>query len=206
MRQVASLYPERPEIRHISFQTATRLVEVNKVNGNKVVPLETIQKTLNNRKEEIQRLHGELDRVNQHRSRLQRAEGYLNHYENQHTMVEKMENNPFLKGKIRVSKSVSQEYEQAMTKRDHYQDLMKNEGVSGRAAFIAQAKTLGRMEAQIPKVERQIQSQENGMGLLEGIIKGIEQASRNMQMDEQRQNYQRQKPKKRKQQGELEGS
>lgn len=38
-------------------------MEVNNANGNKVVPIETIQKTLNTRKEDIRRLHGEIDRV-----------------------------------------------------------------------------------------------------------------------------------------------
>lgn len=60
---MASLYPERPEMRHISLETAKKLMEVNNANGNKVVPIETIQKTLNTRKEDIRRLHGEIDRV-----------------------------------------------------------------------------------------------------------------------------------------------
>lgn len=79
-------------------------MDMKQANGNQVVPIETIQNTLNNRKEDIQRLHGEIDRVNRQRSRLQRAEGYLNNYEKYHALVEKIENNPFLKGKLLVFK------------------------------------------------------------------------------------------------------
>ncbi|MBT2602020.1 MobA/MobL family protein [Bacillus sp. ISL-53] len=207
VRQVASLYPERPEMLYISLETAKKLMDINKANGNQVVPLETIQKTLINRKEDIQRLHGELDRVNQHRLRLQRAEGYLENYEKNHAIVEKIENNPFLKGKLLVSKSAKQEYDQAIFTRENDQDSMKKEGVSGRMDLEKQLHTLGEMEARVPAFKDQIQSQEKGIDLLGTIMKGVEQAVRNMQMDEQRQNFQRQKPKRRKQQqGELERS
>ncbi|MBT2602040.1 MobA/MobL family protein [Bacillus sp. ISL-53] len=207
VRQVASLYPERPEMRYVSLETAKTLMDMKQANGNQVVPLETIQKTLNNRKEDIQRLHGELDRVNQHRSRLQRAEGYLKNYEKHHAIVEKIENNPFLKGKLFVSKVAKQEYDQAISTRDNSQDSMKKEGVSGRRDLEKQFHTLGKMEARVPAFKNQIQSQEKGLNLLGAIMKGVEQAGRDMQMDEQRQNFQRQKPKRRKQQqGELERS
>lgn len=86
--------------------------------------------------------------------------------------------------------------------RNHYQGLLKREGVSGPAAFNEQVETVGRMEAQLPQVKKQIKAQKSGMGLLEGIINGVEQASRQMQMEEQRQELQRQKPKRRKQQQE----
>ncbi|MBT2719015.1 MobQ family relaxase [Bacillus sp. ISL-57] len=187
VRQVASLYPERPEMLHISLETAKKLMDINQANGNKVVPLETIQKTLHNRKEEIQRLQGELNRVNQHRSRLQRAEGYLENYETQHAVVEKIENNPFLKGKLLVSKSAKQEYEQAISTRENSQDSMKKEGVSGRKDLEKQFHTLGKMEARVPAFKDQIQSQEKGLGLLEGIMNGVEQAGRDMQMEQKRQ-------------------
>ena len=205
MRRIASYYPERPEMRYISLQTAKKLAEIHQANGNKVVPIETIEQMLKNRQTEIQRLQGEMDRVNLYRSRLQRAEGYLEHYQTYHTNVEKIENNPFLKGKLRISPSSRQEYEETRNMRDHYQGLLKREGVSGPAAFNEQVENVGRMEAQLPQVKRQIKAQESGMGLLEGIINGVEQASRQMQMEQQRQSLQHQKPKRRKQQqGELE--
>ena len=206
VRKIASTYPERPEMRYISLETAKNLAEINQANGNKVVPIEAIEQTLKNRQTEIQRLQGEMERVKLHQSRLQRAKGYLEHYQTHHTNVEKMENNPFLKGKICISPSSRQEYEEARNMRDHYQGLLKKEGVPEPAAFNKQVENVGRMEAQLPQVERQIKAQESGIGLLEGIIIGIEQASRQMQMEQQREELQRQKPKSRRkqQQGELE--
>ena len=177
VRQVASLYPERPEMRYMSLETAQKIVEINKLNGA-VVPIEKIEKTLHNRKEEIQRLQGELTRFERNQSRLQRAEGYLKSYEEYHAIVEKIEWNPFLKGKTLVSTSAKQEYERAVSGRDYYHDLMKKEGVSGRDDFEKQTGILGRLEAQVPQIKEQIQAQQAGIGILEAVIKGIEQASR----------------------------
>ena len=72
---------------------------------------------------------------------------------------------------------------------------MKKEGVSGKDEFQAQIEILGRSEAQIPNIEERIQSQQHGLGLLESIINGIEQASREMQREQRRQ---QQNPKKKK--------
>ena len=70
VRQVASLYPERPEMRCMSLETAQKLIELNKLNGNQVVPLQTIEKTLDNRRADIQRLQGELTRIDRNRVTL----------------------------------------------------------------------------------------------------------------------------------------
>lgn len=113
--------------------------------------------------------------VKLHRSRLQRAEGYLEPYQTHQKNVGKMGNSPYLKGKIRISPSSRQEYEEARgTCEIIIQGFLKKEGVSGSADFY----TVGKMEAKLPQVERQIKAQESGLGLLEGIISGIYKASR----------------------------
>jgi MobA/MobL family len=196
VRQVASLYPERPEMRYMSLETAQRLVEINKLNGT-VVPIERIEKTLHNRQEEIQRLQGDLTRLERDPLRLQRAGGYLKHYQESHAIVEKIESNPFLKGKTFVSISAKQEYDNAISERDHYHDLMKKEGVSGRTDFEKQTGILGRLEAQTPQIKDQVQAQEKGLGILEAVIKGIEQANRNMQREQSRQQQQTKRKKRR---------
>lgn len=190
VRQVASLYPERPEMAYMSLETAKKLAEINKLNGNQVVPLETIEKTLNNGKGEIQRLQGELSRVYNHQSRLQRTEGYLKNYEKHYAIVEKIENNPFLKGKMLVSASARQEYDHAISERDHYHDLMKKENVSGRTDFEKQTNLLEKIEARIPQYKEQIQSEEKGIGIFEIVINGIQQASREMQREQEREQQQ----------------
>ncbi|MDP1420384.1 hypothetical protein Q8G35_18840 [Peribacillus simplex] len=83
---------------------------------------------------------------------------------------------------------------------------MKKEGVSGRKDLEKQFHTLGKMETRVPAFKDQIQSQEKGLDLLGAIMKCVEQAGRDIQMDQdqQRQNREQQKPKKRKQQWEFE--
>ena len=191
VRQVASLYPERPEMPYMKYESALKLVELNKEYGKgKVVPIEKIENTLNNRKQEIQRLQGEINRVVHNRSRLQRAEGYLKNYEKHQAIVEKYENNPFLKGKMLVSKSAKQEYDNVVTARDSYKSYMEKEGVTGRADFERQTGILGKMETKVPEFKGQIESQEKGLGLLDAVMKGIEQANREMQREQNRQQQQ----------------
>lgn len=43
------------------------------------------------------------------------------------------------------------------------------------------------MEAQDPQIKEQVQAQQAGIGILEAVIKGIEQASRNMQREQKQQ-------------------
>lgn len=82
------------------------------------------------------------------------------------------------------SKSAKQEYDQAISTRETYQDSMKKEGVSGRKDLEKQFHNLGKMEAGVPAFKDQIQSQEKGIDLLDAIMKGVEQAGRNMQREQ----------------------
>ncbi|MED4018563.1 MobQ family relaxase [Sutcliffiella cohnii] len=196
VRQVASLYPEHPEMRYMSYQTAKKVIDViNKYGKGKVVPIEKIEKTVTIRKQEIQRLEGEISRVDQTRGRLQRAENHLQHYEKYKAIVDKYENNPFLKGKMLVSKSAKKEYEDALTARDSYQSYMEKEGISGRKDFEKQVSVLHKMESKIPVHQEQIQSQGKGLGLLDAVIKGIEQANREMNREQDRQQQRTRKSK-----------
>jgi len=178
VRRVASLYPERPEMRYMSFQTAMKIVQLNTQYGEgRKIPIENIEKTFHHRKQEIQRLQGEIQRVDQNRSRLEHTEDYLRDYEKYQAIVEKYENNPFLKGKMLFSKSIKQEYEDAVAARDRYQFYMEKEGVSGRGDFEKQVDQLSKMEARVPEWKSQIESLEKGLGLLDAVLKGLEQAT-----------------------------
>jgi hypothetical protein len=86
-----------------------------------------------------------------------------------------------------VSKSAKREYDSAVTARDSYTNYMQKEGITERADFEKQVDTLGKMEARVPEFKGQIQSQEKGLGLLDVVMKGIEQAGGEMTREQQRQ-------------------
>ncbi|MGM0845759.1 MAG: MobA/MobL family protein [Bacillota bacterium] len=195
VRQTASLYPNRPEMGYMSFQTATRPNNLNKQQG-KIISVESIEQTLNKKRTEIQRLKGEISRVDQNGSRLKRAEGYLKRYEKFQATVDKYENNPFLKGKMMVSKSTKREYEDAVTGRDSNKNLMQQEEVTGRDDFEKQVQSFTQMETQIPEFKAQIQTHERGFGLLDAIMVGVQQAGREMTRQQQRQKQQVQSKRK----------
>ncbi|MRX71131.1 hypothetical protein GJU40_02965 [Bacillus lacus] len=92
--------------------------------------MKPLKKILNSRKQEVQKLQGEISRVDQTRGRLKRAERYLKDFEKHQAIVEKYENNPLLKGKMLVSKSAKREYDSAVTTSDSYKDYMKKEGIT----------------------------------------------------------------------------
>jgi hypothetical protein len=67
---------------------------------------------------------------------------------------------------------------------------MQKEGITGRADFKKQVDQLSKIETRVPEFKGQIQSQEKGLGLLDAIMKGIEQAGREMTREQQRQQQQ----------------
>ena len=140
---------------YMTFSDAHKLHALSVQHG-KVLPIETIQATLHSQKQDIQRLQGELTRVDDTRSRLQRAEGYLKKYEKHHAMVEKIERNPYLKGKTLVSKSAKHEYKTTISNRNRYYDLMKSQGITGKTDLKKQKVHLSKMEERIPEIKGQI--------------------------------------------------
>lgn len=186
VRQMASLYPEQPEMRYMDYKTALQVAEINQLNG-KVTPIESIQQTLDSKQANIQKLEQSIQNITNQKGRLQRAEGYLKEYEKYQDAVTKFEENPFLKGKRLVSKSAKQEYSQAVSNRDRYQDLMQKEGISSRKQFEDQSAQVAKAELKIPVIQGQIQSQQIGLGLLNAAVKGIGKAQRDMQKEQERQ-------------------
>ncbi|MGE6868784.1 hypothetical protein, partial [Lysinibacillus fusiformis] len=94
---------------------------------------------------------------------------------------EKHENNPFLKGKILVSKSTKHEYDTAVTERNRFKDLLQTEGIKGKKDFKNQVDLIKEeLETKVPEHENQIQSFESGLGLFEAVMSGVRQAGTEM--------------------------
>ncbi|WP_144481465.1 MobQ family relaxase [Cytobacillus oceanisediminis] len=199
VRQVASLYPKRPEMAHMTFRTAINVMKINQKHGNgKVIPIENIEKVLNNKKQEVQKLKGDISNVDQTKLRLKRAEAYLKEFEELQTIIDKYEKDPYLKGKMIVSKETKQNYERAVNARDAAKEFMQNEGISGRAEFEKQTEQLGKIEVKIPEFKEKIQFEEGGLGLFDAVIRGIEQAGRELTKEQHNGKEEDQKGKKKK--------
>ncbi|WP_230980991.1 MobQ family relaxase, partial [Rossellomorea arthrocnemi] len=186
IRNVASAYPERPEMAYMSYETAQKLASLIEKKGN-VISIETIQQTLDKKQTEIKRLQREITHIEQSQSRLQRAGRYLKDYEKHQAIVDKYENNPFLKGKLLLSKTASREYNDALTARNQYERWLTKDEVSGREDYKKQVFQIEQMEAKVPEFKAQIQTQERGLGFLGALMSGIEQAGREMQRQRDRQ-------------------
>lgn len=176
IREVAADYPEHPDMRYMSYKTALQLKGINEKAGETVSP-ERIQKSRNFNKNKMQEFNKELRFVEIEKDRLERTEVYLKEVDKYNAIVEKYDKNPFLKGKLLLSKNAKQEYEHAVSKRDYYQDLMKEKGISGKDDWNKQTQTLEKFEARVPFIRSQVQPISRSLGILDALIQGIEQAN-----------------------------
>lgn len=185
IREVAAKYPERPEMRYMSYEIASGLKESNKQAG-RVISVEEIQTAREQRHTKIQQLNKELHFVETENVRLKRTEGFLKEADKYQAIVEKYENNPILKGELLFSKSAKQEYEGAISKRDYYKNELKEQGVSGKDDWNKQTQSLAKLETRVPFIQSQIQPLRRGLDLFDAMLQGIEQARREAQNQQRR--------------------
>ncbi|WP_191557781.1 MobQ family relaxase [Metabacillus idriensis] len=196
IREIASKYPEQPELPYMSFETAQKIDTIMTKKGHTDFPLERIQQMLQVNRTKIEALKNEIQLTKSFRSRLEHGEEYLEKYEKYKLVVEKIETNPFLKGKTFVSKSAKEEYDQAITMREHFKKLLKKEGITGLDDLKKQRTSLEKIEETVPHIQAKIKPLENGVGLLESVIQGMEQASRVMMRKNKNKNNEQTKKKR----------
>lgn len=189
VRTLASEYPNNPEIAYMNFKTASQLLSFNKQH-NRMVPIDEIKQMKNERDQKLSKINDSISHIKSEHNRLYNAQGYVSAYELHNATVEKYENNPFLKGKMMVSKSAKQEYQNALSLRDQTAKHCKSYGVNDPKDFYKQKETVQRQMADVPKLESQSQSLKQGTSILDGIFQGIQQATRVMERQRQ---YEKQK-------------
>lgn len=175
VRKLAVSYPECPEMRYMTFQNTQKLDQLNR-DYEMIIPIETIQQSLDIQKQDIQQLTGTIESIEANRSRLDRVKGYMQQYQESSSIIKKYEENPFLKGKTLVSNKAKTELDNAVSSRSDAIKLMKQESVFGRESFDKQLKDLEKMEAHIPKLEAQIKTKQENVNLFDSIIRGMNQA------------------------------
>ena len=85
-----------------------------------------------------------------------------------------------------ILKSTKQEYEGAISKRDYYKNELKEQGISGKDDWDKQVHSLVKLETRLPYIQSQIQPLQSGLGLLDAVLQGIEQAGRETQNQQRR--------------------
>lgn len=185
VREVASKYPERPEMAHMSFKTALQIHTLNQ-SENRIVSIEEIKQAIHKRDQKVQQLQSQVDHAHNENNRLYRAEGYLKGYLKANEIIEKYENNPFLKGKMMVSKEAKQEYQKALSDRQQYGERLKEFGVKDSPDFLKQRADNAQLLDKVPQIQEQAESLQKGTSILDGIMQGVEQATREMERQQKR--------------------
>lgn len=194
VRKLASYYPDRPEMEYLSYDKAKELAKLSKLNGS-YLDIEDMKAYSSQSKQEIQRVEKEISRISDKKGSLERANHYLSEYKKQQDTVNKYENSLVLKGKIIVSKSAKEEYENAIAKRDNLEQLLRKEGISDQGDYQKQMDVVTRMESKVPDYQGRIQQQQLKTDVLDGILFGIEQAAREMGRQQKQQEKQKGKGK-----------
>lgn len=190
VRELASKYPERPEMRYMSFEKASELMKMNEKAG-RIIPVKEIKAARDQRHTKIQELNKELHFVEKESVRLKRTDGFLKEADKSNSIVEKH------KGKWFRSKAVKKEYEDAISTRDFYKNEAKQNGVSDKDDWKKQNQSYENSAAKVPSIQAKLQPLQRGLGILDSLMKGIEQAGQEAKRQQMRQ-QQRQQGKSKK--------
>lgn len=184
-REVVAQYPEHQDLWYISYKTALELKEMNEKAG-KIIPLEHIKNVRDMNHSKVQEFNKELGFVETEKIRLKRTEGFLKEANKYNQIVEKYEKSPVLKGKMMVSKTARQEYEHAVSQRDHFTERMEKDGVSSKENWNKQLQNLEKLEVKVPVIQSQMQPLNRSLGLLDALLRGIEQARQSAERERKR--------------------
>ena len=109
---------------YMGFKTARFIHKLNE-QSNRIVSVDEIEKMKMARDRNLDKINDSLHQAKSNINRVHSAEDYVKGYEKADEIVHKYENNPFLKGKMMVSKSAKQEYETALSQRQQCLNQMK---------------------------------------------------------------------------------
>ncbi|KZM52399.1 MAG: molybdopterin-guanine dinucleotide biosynthesis protein MobA [Bacillaceae bacterium] len=189
IRQIAAQYPDMKGVHYLTYEDSMKLKALNEKAG-RIVPLDEIRQEVQKRTTLIHRAQHRLNEIKQEQARLSSVENYLKKYEEAIQTVNRYEHNPFLKGKMLVSKQFKEEYEEAVSQRDQCKEMMKKLGVEDRNDFNQQTQQLERMETEKVKLKEHIQTMEQGplfrLDFLQSILQGIKHAARMEERERQK--------------------
>ncbi|HLU20990.1 MAG TPA: MobQ family relaxase [Bacillaceae bacterium] len=185
VREVAANYPDHPEMVYMRYETAKSIDRLNKEN-NTILSMEYFKQMVDSSKENLQRVTAQIGHLKNEPIRLHQVEGYFAGYQEMNALVEKYDNNLFLKGKMLVSPSANQEYSNAISEKERYQQLFEQHNVKDMEDLIRQRKQANSALHHLPDLQHQLDQWKGSFSLFEGIIQGVEQAQRQMEHEKQK--------------------
>lgn len=199
IREVASHYPElKTAGAYLTYENAIQLKKLNEKAG-KVIPISQIELSLEKRKEYTNKRLNALKAYDQYVNNLDLAESYFEKIKELEEKIEKIENNPFLKGKMLVSQEAKAQHLQDIQMRDEYKVALKENGFTDLPTL---QRDRDAVRSKPKEFEQQIQRNEAGQlnggyntstGVLEAILQGVQQA----QQQEVREQTKRERERKR---------
>ncbi|KOO43753.1 MobQ family relaxase [Priestia koreensis] len=191
IREIVSIYPNlKTTGQYVSYETAMKLKEIKNKTG-KYYSIESIKSIIQARHEVKMELTEQIKNINKELQRIRTAELYYKQLEQLQHKIDKIGENPFLKGKIMFSKERKNEYKQDLEQLKVCKKMIAQLGFEDKESFISSKNAMDTTIAEKSKAEKYISHAEtgnykSGAGLntsfLESIIQGIEHAK---QLEEQ---------------------
>lgn len=206
IRELSAHYPElKSASEFMKYEDALKLREINEKAG-RIVPLAEIKSEIQTLKQGIEKCKEGIQKIEKEKQKSATGQTYFKQLDEINQRIDKVENNPFLKGKTLFSKEAKQEHEQNKALRDQYQLALEKLGFNDKDSFLKHKEMVLKAEKLKPLYEKEIndlqqgyKGNQNGIGLelLGGAIQGVEQAldkeRREQQYQAQRKRYRRQK-------------
>ncbi|MFH9561850.1 MobQ family relaxase, partial [Streptomyces globisporus] len=192
IRKVAIQYPElKTAGQYLDYKTASKLNRLNEKQG-KTISLDNIKHTLEQRQHKIELNREGIQNYNLAVRNAQNAESYFNHLTELEKRIERIESNPYLKGKILFSKEEQQAYQKDLQKREQLTQAIRTIGYEDREHLEQHKREIEKVAPALEKVQQETQSLSQSNDFLSAILEGVEQA----QKQEHKVNA-KQKPKQR---------
>lgn len=178
IRKVAIQYPElKTAGQYLDYKTASKLNRLNEKQG-KTISLDNIKHTLEQRQHKIELNREGIQNYNLAVRNAQNAESYFNHLTELEKRIERIESNPYLKGKILFSKVEQQAYQKDLQKREQLTQAIRTIGYEDREHLEQHKREIEKVAPALEKVQQETQSLSQSNDFLSAILEGVEQAQK----------------------------
>lgn len=197
VRELATKYPEHPEMAYLSYDKAQAIEAINESQG-KTVSIDEIKQKRDSYAKKYQTINKQINQISDEKDQLNKVDHFLDGYQKANAVVEGYENNPVYREKIergKLSRSDQKIYENALSERTRYGQLLKQHHVKDKQDLHHQKMDNSQLLDKVPQMQQQANYSQKGAGLFDSLIQSIEQAQRAMEQQSKTKKRQKYKQK-----------
>lgn len=187
VRELATKYPNHPEMAYLSYKQAKAIDTLNKKHG-KILSQDDMKHIRDSYKKDYQTKTKQINHAIQENNRLNKVSKFVNGYQEANAVVEHYENNLVYRGKLErgtLSKADQNIYENALSERTRYKQLLMQHHVKDGEDLHQQKEKNHQLLEKVPQMQEQADYSKQATGLFDSLVQGIEQAQQAMEQQKQ---------------------